>query len=70
MEISYQLQELFSVWLEQPKPIMDALKEVQRRLFSKVAKRLGWGYPGEEDPAAGNLRALAIRYAGRAGDPE
>ncbi|KAG0312003.1 hypothetical protein BGZ99_009779, partial [Dissophora globulifera] len=70
MEISYQLQELLSVWLEQPEPIMNGLKEVQRRLFTKVAKRLGWNTPEEEDPTAGNLRALAIRYAGRAGDPE
>ncbi|KAI7822147.1 lysine aminopeptidase ApsA [Gamsiella multidivaricata] len=69
-EISYRLQELFSVWLEQPARIMNALKEVQRRLFTKVVKRLGWDYPEEEDPAIGTLRALAIRYAGRAGDPE
>ncbi|KAF9296508.1 Aminopeptidase 2 mitochondrial, partial [Linnemannia elongata] len=32
--------------------------------------RLGWAYPEGEDPAIGNLRALAIRFAGRAGDPE
>ncbi|KAI1313895.1 hypothetical protein EDD11_002395 [Mortierella claussenii] len=70
VEISYRLQELFSVWLEQPAPIMSALKEVQRRLFTKIVKRLGWEYPEEEDPATGNLRALAIRYAGRAGDLE
>ncbi|KAF9916729.1 hypothetical protein BX616_002996 [Lobosporangium transversale] len=70
VEISYQLQELFSVWLEQPVPIMDALKEVQRRLFTKIVKRLGWEGSDQEDLASGNLRALAIRYAGRAGDPE
>ncbi|KAF9985042.1 Aminopeptidase 2 mitochondrial [Mortierella antarctica] len=70
VEISLKLQELFSVWLEQPAPIMDALKEVQRRLFTKIVKRLGWAYPEREDPLVGNLRALAIRYAGRAGDPE
>ncbi|KAF9286925.1 hypothetical protein BGZ68_002411 [Mortierella alpina] len=70
VEISLKLQELFSVWLEQPTPIMNALKEVQRRLFTKIVKRLGWTYPEGEDPLVGNLRALAIRYAGRAGDPE
>ncbi|KAF9963010.1 hypothetical protein BGZ65_006534 [Modicella reniformis] len=70
-EISYRLQELFSVWLEQPSYIMNGLKEVQRRLFTKIVKRLGWDSPAEEeDSATGNLRALAIRYAGRAGDPE
>ncbi|KAF9949606.1 hypothetical protein BGZ70_001700 [Mortierella alpina] len=69
VEISLKLQELFSVWLEQPTPIMNALKEVQRRLFTKIVKRLGWAYPEGEDPLVGNLRALAIRYAGRAGDP-
>ncbi|KAF9563263.1 hypothetical protein EC968_004960 [Mortierella alpina] len=70
VEISLKLQELFSVWLEQPTPIMNALKEVQRRLFTKIVKRLGWSYPEGEDPLVGNLRTLAIRYAGRAGDPE
>ncbi|KAF9196059.1 Aminopeptidase 2 mitochondrial [Haplosporangium sp. Z 11] len=70
VEISLRLQELFSVWLEQPTPIMNALKEVQRRLFTKIVKRLGWTSTEDEDPAVGNLRALAIRYAGRAGDPD
>ncbi|KAF9994830.1 hypothetical protein BGZ79_000377 [Entomortierella chlamydospora] len=70
VEISYRLQELFSVWLEQPAPITKALFGVQRRLFTKVVKRLGWTYPEDEDPTIANLRAVAIRYAGRAGDPE
>ncbi|KAF9366808.1 hypothetical protein BGX34_006077 [Mortierella sp. NVP85] len=70
-EISYRLQELFSVWLEQPTYIMNGLKEVQRRLFTKIVKRLGWDSLKEgEDQATENLRALAIRFAGRAGDPE
>ncbi|KAG0208512.1 Aminopeptidase 2 mitochondrial [Mortierella sp. GBA30] len=70
VEIALKLQELFSVWLEQPMPIMNALKEVQRRLFTRIVKRLGWTCSEGEDPLTGNLRALAIRYAGRAGDPD
>ncbi|KAG0197094.1 Aminopeptidase 2 mitochondrial [Mortierella sp. GBA30] len=69
-EVSLRLQELLAVWLEQPAPIMDGLKEVQRRLFTKIVKRLGWDFPEGEDPSTGNLRAVAIRFAGRAGDPE
>ncbi|KAF9364840.1 hypothetical protein BGX34_000189 [Mortierella sp. NVP85] len=69
-EVSLRLQELFAVWLEQPKPIIDALKEVQRRLFTKIVKRLGWDFPEGEDPSTVNLRAVAIRFAGRSGDPE
>ncbi|KAF8935331.1 hypothetical protein BGZ47_009981 [Haplosporangium gracile] len=69
-EVSLRLQELLSVWLEQPTPIMNGLKEVQRRLFTKIVKRLGWEFPEGEDPATVNLRAVAIRFAGRAGDPE
>lgn len=70
-EISYRLQELFSVWLEEPAYIMNGLKEVQRRLFTKIVKRVGWDSSSEgEDPAIMDLRALAIRFAGRAGDPE
>ena len=65
-----RLQELLSVWLEQPTPIMNGLKEVQRRLFTKIVKRLGWEFPEGEDPSTVNLRAVAIRFAGRAGDPE
>ena len=68
--MSLRLQELLSVWLEQPTPIMNGLKEVQRRLFTKIVKRLGWEFPEGEDPATVNLRAVAIRFAGRAGDPE
>ena len=49
---------------------MNGLKEVQRRLFTKIVKRLGWEFPENEDQATGNLRTLAIRYAGRAGDKE
>jgi aminopeptidase 2 len=50
---------------------MNGLKEVQRRLFTKIVKRLGWDSLKEgEDQATENLRALAIRFAGRAGDPE
>lgn len=69
-EISLRLQELVAVWLEQPTPVVNAIREVQRRLFKNIVKRLGWAYPEGEDPAIGNLRALAIRFAGRAGDPE
>ncbi|KAF9964033.1 hypothetical protein BGZ70_007013 [Mortierella alpina] len=69
-EVSLRLQELLAVWLEQPTPVMDGLKEVQRRLFTKIVKRLGWDFPEGEDPSTGNLRAVAIRFAGRAGDPE
>ncbi|KAF9125878.1 hypothetical protein BG015_004807 [Linnemannia schmuckeri] len=69
-EISLRLQDLVAVWLEQPTPVVNAIKEVQRRLFKNIVKRLGWTYPEGEDPAIGNLRALAIRFAGRAGDPE
>ncbi|KAG9062875.1 hypothetical protein KI688_005182 [Linnemannia hyalina] len=69
-EISLRLQELVAVWLEQPAPVVNAIKEVQRRLFKNIVKRLGWTYPEGEDPAIGNLRALAIRFAGRAADPE
>ncbi|KAF9200704.1 Aminopeptidase 2 mitochondrial, partial [Haplosporangium sp. Z 27] len=69
-EVSIRLQELLAVWLEQPEPIMNGLKEVQRRLFTKIVKRLGWEFPEGEDPATGNLRAVAIRFAGRAGDPD
>ncbi|KAF9080728.1 hypothetical protein BGX23_001757 [Mortierella sp. AD031] len=69
-EVSLRLQEFLAVWLEQPEPVMNALKEVQRRLFKNIVKRLGWEYPEGEDPATGNLRSLAIRFAGRAGDPE
>ncbi|KAI1313401.1 hypothetical protein EDD11_002668 [Mortierella claussenii] len=69
-EVSLRLQELLAVWLEQPKPIMDGLKEVQRRLFTKIVKRLGWDFPEGEDSSTCNLRAVAIRFAGRAGDPE
>ncbi|KAG0372777.1 Aminopeptidase 2 mitochondrial [Mortierella sp. AD032] len=69
-EISMRMQELVSVWLEQPEPVVNAIKEVQRRLFKNIVKRLGWTYPEGEDPAIGNLRALAIRFAGRANDPE
>lgn len=69
-EVSLRLQELLAVWLEQPKPIMDALQEVQRRLFTKIVKRLGWDFPEGEDPSTVNLRAVAIRFAGRSGDPE
>lgn len=61
---------MFSVWLEQPEAIVNALKEVQRRLFTKIVKRLGWDFLDGEDPSTGNLRAVAIRFAGRAGDPE
>ncbi|KAF9274027.1 Aminopeptidase 2 mitochondrial [Mortierella alpina] len=69
-EVSLRLQELLAVWLEQPAPVMEGLKEVQRRLFTKIVKRLGWEFPEGEDPSTGNLRAVAIRFAGRAGDPE
>ncbi|KAF9142950.1 hypothetical protein BGX30_001776 [Mortierella sp. GBA39] len=69
-EISLRLQELVAVWLEQPAPVVNAIREVQRRLFKNIVKRLGWTYPEGEDPAIGNLRALAIRFAGRAADPE
>ncbi|KAG0338673.1 Aminopeptidase 2 mitochondrial [Podila horticola] len=69
-EVSLRLQELLSVWLEQPVPVINALKEVQRRLFTKIVKRLGWDYAEGEDPSSGHLRALAIRFAGRAGDPD
>ncbi|KAG0307651.1 hypothetical protein BGZ98_010173 [Dissophora globulifera] len=69
-EVSIRLQELLAVWLEQPEPIMNGLKEVQRRLFTKIVKRLGWDCPEGEDSAIVNLRAVAIRFAGRAGDPE
>jgi len=69
-EVSLRLQELLAVWLEQPTPIMNGLKEVQRRLFTKIVKRLGWNFPPGEDTSTGNLRAVAIRFAGRAGDPE
>ncbi|KAG0273555.1 hypothetical protein BGZ95_010635 [Linnemannia exigua] len=69
-EISMRMQELVAVWLEQPEPVVNAIKEVQRRLFKNIVKRLGWTYPEGEDPAIGNLRALAIRFAGRANDPE
>ncbi|KAF9182056.1 hypothetical protein BGZ51_004994 [Haplosporangium sp. Z 767] len=69
-EVSLRLQELLSVWLEQPAPIMDGLKEVQRRLFTKIVKRLGWDVAEGEDPSTSNLRAVAIRFAGRAGDPD
>ncbi|KAF9174875.1 hypothetical protein BGX20_009365 [Mortierella sp. AD010] len=69
-EVSIRLQELLAVWLEQPEPIMNGLKEVQRRLFTKIVKRLGWEFPEGEDPSTGNLRAVAIRFAGRAGDPD
>ncbi|KAF9335500.1 hypothetical protein BG006_011356 [Podila minutissima] len=69
-EVSLRLQELLSVWLEQPAPVINALKEVQRRLFTKIVKRLGWDYAEGEDPSSGHLRALAIRFAGRAGDPD
>ncbi|KAG0024394.1 hypothetical protein BGZ81_007729 [Podila clonocystis] len=69
-EVSLRLQELLSVWLEQPAPIINALKEVQRRLFTKIVKRLGWDYAEGEDPSSSHLRALAIRFAGRAGDPD
>ncbi|KAF9132960.1 hypothetical protein BGW39_010951 [Mortierella sp. 14UC] len=69
-EISMRMQELVAVWLEQPEPVVNAIKEVQRRLFKNIVKRLGWTYPEGEDPAIGNLRALAIRFAGRASDPE
>ncbi|KAF9383414.1 hypothetical protein CPB97_006477 [Podila verticillata] len=69
-EVSLRLTEMFSVWLEQPEAIVNALKEVQRRLFTKIVKRLGWDFLDGEDPSTGNLRAVAIRFAGRAGDPE
>ncbi|KAG0346839.1 hypothetical protein BG004_000701 [Podila humilis] len=69
-EVSLRLTEMFSVWLEQPEPIVTALLEVQRRLFTKIVKRLGWDFLEGEDPSTGNLRAVAIRFAGRAGDPE
>ncbi|KAG0243775.1 Aminopeptidase 2 mitochondrial [Actinomortierella wolfii] len=69
-EVSLKLTELLAVWLEEPRPIIEALNEVQRRLFGKIVARLGWDYPEGEDPSIGNLRALAIRFAGRAGDPE
>ncbi|KAF8934439.1 hypothetical protein BGZ47_010369 [Haplosporangium gracile] len=69
-EISLRLQDLVAVWLEQPASVVNAIKEVQRRLFKNIVKRLGWTYPEGEDPAIGNLRALAIRFAGRAADPE
>ncbi|KAF9387458.1 Aminopeptidase 2 mitochondrial [Podila verticillata] len=69
-EVSLRLQELLSVWLEQPASVINALKEVQRRLFTKIVKRLGWDYAEGEDPSSGHLRALAIRFAGRAGDPD
>ncbi|KAF9156775.1 Aminopeptidase 2 mitochondrial [Actinomortierella ambigua] len=69
-EVSLKLTELLAVWLEEPRPIIEAMNEVQRRLFGKIVARLGWDYPVDEDPSIGNLRALAIRFAGRAGDPE
>ncbi|KAF9977206.1 Aminopeptidase 2 mitochondrial [Actinomortierella ambigua] len=69
-EVSLKLTELLAVWLEEPRPIIEALNEVQRRLFGKIVARLGWDYPAGEDPSIGTLRALAIRFAGRAGDPE
>ncbi|KAF9927085.1 hypothetical protein FBU30_003509 [Linnemannia zychae] len=69
-EISLRFTDLTSVWLEQPKPVVNAIKEVQRRLFKNIVKRLGWAYPEGEDTAIGNLRAIAIRFAGRARDPE
>ncbi|KAF9421334.1 Aminopeptidase 2 mitochondrial [Podila epigama] len=69
-EVSLRLQELLSVWLEQPVHVLEALKEVQRRLFTKIVKRLGWDYSEGEEPSSCHLRALAIRFAGRAGDPE
>ncbi|CAG8755645.1 4647_t:CDS:2, partial [Ambispora leptoticha] len=42
----------------------------RRKLCSKLAHRLGWEYPENEDYLTIMLRSLAIKVAGKSGDPE
>lgn len=58
------------MWAEEPKKVTDALKEFTRKIFSPVAKRLGWEYASGESFLTSLLRTLAISVAGKADDPE
>ncbi|KAJ2549967.1 hypothetical protein EV175_004244 [Coemansia sp. RSA 1933] len=70
-EIVLRIDTLQSVWGAGPEEVQHKLKDLCRKLFLPLVKRLGWE-PTEkgEDSLVSRLRALAIRGAGLAGDKE
>ncbi|CAG8512204.1 7007_t:CDS:10 [Ambispora gerdemannii] len=70
VEMNTRIADIVSVWFEQPEPIYQGLLSFQRNLSSKLAHRLGWEYPENEDYLTTMLRSFIIKVAGKAGDPE
>ncbi|KAK9764313.1 hypothetical protein K7432_008285 [Basidiobolus ranarum] len=69
-EISSRLHSLISVWYQEPEEVIQKILAIQRNIFAKQAKKLGWEAPSEEDYLSSLLRNLAIAMAGKAGDEE
>ncbi|CAG8673014.1 3737_t:CDS:10, partial [Ambispora leptoticha] len=70
VEINSRITKFIIVWFEQPEAVYQGLLSYKRKLFSKLALRLGWEYPENEDYLTAMLRTLAINSAGIAGEPE
>ncbi|KAL1923030.1 uncharacterized protein VTP21DRAFT_9406 [Calcarisporiella thermophila] len=69
-ELCTHIDAITNTFSEQPTNIQEGLREYQRRLFSKLVRKLGWEYPEQEDYRIVRLRTLVIRQAGLAGDKD
>ncbi|ORY04712.1 aminopeptidase [Basidiobolus meristosporus CBS 931.73] len=69
-EIAGRIRTLVSVWYQEPEEIVNSILTIQRNIFAKQAKRLGWEIPEKEDYLSSLLRNLAIAMAGKAEDKE
>ncbi|CAE6458236.1 unnamed protein product [Rhizoctonia solani] len=58
--IGSELGAIASVWWEQPKEVVDALKAFRRYLFVPLVEKLGYDYKDTESPDVHELRTLAI----------
>lgn len=68
--IASGLSLLVQVWWEQPQSIRDGLNRLRIHLFKPVAKRLGWEFKKDEDPATVELRSLALKTLANSNDEE